>query len=297
MNLTRKPPLALATLALCVLALLVSACTAPASPGTPAPGAATPSASTAPDQPIQKNTSNLPTDAAVAACTGKTEGDSCQFSDRGGTATGTCDMKPGVLACAPATAGNQAEGAGETATQAPATAQVISPVGTASPVGANAIFTTGTFVLRSEVASDGGTMPDEYSCDGAGASPALSWSGAPVGTKEYTLMMTTIPVDGSTRWNWVLYHIPGSATGIARNGSSIGILGTGSHGTVMQYDAPCSQGPGAKLYTFTLYALSGSPELPANPEEVTGPVLTNAISSITLDKAVLDLNHARAGQS
>jgi len=140
-------------------------------------------------------------------------------------------------------------------------------------------------------------MPDEYSCDGSGSSPVLSWSGVPDGTKEFALMMTTLPVDGSTRWNWILYHIPGTATGIARNGSSIGILGTGSHGTVMMYDPPCSQGPGAKMYTFTLYALSASPDLPASPEEVTGPVLTNAISSITLGKASLNLNHARAGQS
>jgi hypothetical protein len=64
----------------------------------------------------------------------------------------------------------------------------------------------------------------------------------------------------------------------------------------MMYDPPYSQGPGAKLYTITLYALSTSPELPANPEEVTGPVLTGAISSITLDKASLNLNHSRTGQ-
>jgi hypothetical protein len=36
-------------------------------------------------------------------------------------------------------------------------------------------------------------------------------------------------------------------------------LGVGSDGPGTVYDPPCSQGPGAKLYTYTLYALSESP--------------------------------------
>jgi phosphatidylethanolamine-binding protein (PEBP) family uncharacterized protein len=107
-------------------------------------------------------------------------------------------------------------------------------------------------------------------------------------------MVTTTPVDGSTRWNWVLYGIPSSATGLDENSQGVGTVGTGSHGTVMQYDPPCPQGPGAKTYTFTLYALSASPSLPDSGDQVTGEVLTNAISSITLDKASLDLSYGRS---
>ena len=87
-------------------------------------------------------------------------------------------------------------------------------------------------------------------------------------------MMTTLPVDGSTRWNWVLYGIPGDTTGLAKNSTGVGTTGTGSHGTVMQYDPPCSQGPGAKVYTFTIYALSASPTLSVPSNQVTGAVLT-----------------------
>ena len=65
-------------------------------------------------------------------------------------------------------------------------------------------------------------------------------------------MMTTLPGDGTTKWNWVLYSIPESTTGLARNSSGVGILGVGSHGSTMAYEPPCSQGPGAKVYTFTL---------------------------------------------
>ncbi len=161
-------------------------------------------------------------------------------------------------------------------------------------IQANQIAQTQVFSLISDAGIDGGTIPVEYTCDGSGSTPALSWSGAPAGTKEFALMMTTIPVDGQTRWNWVLYGIPGSVTSLAKDSSGIGTLGTGSHGTIRTYDPPCPQGPGEKVYTFTLYALSDSPNLPENPAQVTGPVLSDSISSLTLGKVSLNLNYGRS---
>jgi len=151
----------------------------------------------------------------------------------------------------------------------------------------------GTFSLTSDAGVDGGLLPSEYTCDGTGSSPALSWLNPPDGTKEFALMITTLPGDGTTKWNWVLYSIPGTTTGMAKNSSGVGILGTGSHGTTMTYDPPCSQGPGPKLYTFTLYALSESPQLPGAASQVTGEVLTNAISSITIRSTSLNLSYIR----
>jgi phosphatidylethanolamine-binding protein (PEBP) family uncharacterized protein len=149
------------------------------------------------------------------------------------------------------------------------------------------------FSLTSDAGVDGGLLPAEYTCDGTGSSPALSWSNAPAGAKEFALMMTTLPVDGGTKWNWVLYGIPGTTSFLAKNSSGVGIPGVGSHGASKGYQPPCSQGPGAKLYTFTLYALSASPILPSASEEVTGEVLSRAISSITLGSASLNLSYAR----
>jgi phosphatidylethanolamine-binding protein (PEBP) family uncharacterized protein len=150
-----------------------------------------------------------------------------------------------------------------------------------------------SFTLTSPAASDGGTLPAEYTCDGAGSSIALSWSNAPSGTREFALMMTTLPGDGTTKWNWVLYAIPASATGLAKNSSGVGTAGVGSDGPQAAYQPPCSQGPGAKLYTFTLYALSASPSLPASASQVTGAVLTGAITNITLGSASLKLSYTR----
>jgi len=158
----------------------------------------------------------------------------------------------------------------------------------------NQIAQKQVFSLTSNAVIDGGRLPVEYTCDGAGSSPALSWSGAPAGTEEFALMMTTLPGDGTTKWNWVLYGIPAPTSRLAKNTVGVGTVGTGSHGTIMTYDPPCSVGPGDKVYTFTLYALSGPPSLPGDASKVTGPVLTDAISSITLGKASLDLTYARA---
>jgi len=106
------------------------------------------------------------------------------------------------------------------------------------------------------------SQQEPRACDGAGSTIALSWSNAPAGTREFALMMTTLSGDGTTTWNWVLYGIPATTTGVAKNSSGVGTLGVGSDGPQAAYQPPCSQGPGAKLCTFTLHALSASPTLP-----------------------------------
>ena len=151
----------------------------------------------------------------------------------------------------------------------------------------------GTFTITSPAGADGTTLPAEYTCDGAGSTIALSWSNAPSGTREFALMMTTLPGDGTTKWNWVLYGIPSTTTGLAKNSSGVGTLGVGSDGPQAAYQPPCSQGPGAKLYTFTLHALSASPSLPVPANQVTGAVLTAAIANITLGSASLKLSYTR----
>lgn len=148
------------------------------------------------------------------------------------------------------------------------------------------------FKLSSPVLTDGGTLPAEYTCDGPGSTPALAWSGAPVGTQAYALLMTTLPGDGSTKWNWVLYKLPASTTALGKDSFGQGLAGQGSDGPLLGYQTPCSQGPGAKVYTFTVYALSAMPSLPASGN-VTGPVLASAIAPVTLGSASLSVSYAR----
>jgi phosphatidylethanolamine-binding protein (PEBP) family uncharacterized protein len=170
--------------------------------------------------------------------------------------------------------------------------------GGASPAANTASTGTalGTFTLASDAGVDGGTLLTEYTCDGVGNSPELSWTNYPSGTKEFVVLMTTPagPGDvGTTKWNWVLYGIPSTTTSLAKNTTGVGTLGAGSDGGTLAYEPPCSQGPGVKYYTFTVFALSASPSLPSSADQVTGEVLTQAISTLILGSASITLNYTR----
>lgn len=149
-----------------------------------------------------------------------------------------------------------------------------------------------TLVLTSTAFQGKGTLPVVYTCDGAGHSPPLQWSGAPSGTVGYVVLMTTVAKDG-LKWNWVLHSIPASATSLAENSTSVGTAGLTSDGPALAYSPPCSQGPGAKDYTFTVYALSGTPTLPFTPNQVTGPVVTSAIQAMTLASSSVTVSYTR----
>jgi len=155
-----------------------------------------------------------------------------------------------------------------------------------------------TFTFTSTDFVDGGTLPVEYTCDGASGllspSPPLEWTGAPQGTVEFAIMMTTLALDG-TKWNWVLFHIPGNVTSLAENTLGVGTAGVSSDGPELRYYPPCSTGPGAKTYTFTIYALSGTPTFSVPASQVNGDILTTAISSLTIASRQVNVSYTRSG--
>ncbi len=152
------------------------------------------------------------------------------------------------------------------------------------------------FTLGSSVASEGGALPAEHSCDGNGASPPLAWANAPAGTQQFALLMSTLPGDGSTKYNWVLYNLPATAQALARSAFGAGTAGVGSDGPLAGYQPPCSQGAGSKTYTFTLYALSAAPVL-GSSTAVDGATLRAAVAGITLGQATLNVNYSRSSTS
>ncbi len=161
------------------------------------------------------------------------------------------------------------------------------------PVGVAVPTTPGAFTLTSSAGANGGTLPNYATCDGMGSTIPLAWANAPAGTKEFALLMTTLPGDGTTKWNWVVYHIPSTQKSLPQDAFLIGTMGVGSDGSGTVYNPPCSQGPGLKLYTFTLYALSDVPVFSVPAAQVTGQNVTDAIGAITLGSASLTLGASR----
>jgi len=151
---------------------------------------------------------------------------------------------------------------------------------------------SGSFTLTSTAVAAGGTLPATYTCDGTGSTLPLAWTNPPAGTAYYALLLSTAPTTDTVKYDWVLYNIDSSVTSLAQDSFLVGTLGQGDDGPGAIYDPPCSQGPGAKQYTFTLYALSAAPSF-SNSATVTGESLATAIASITLGSASLTVSYSR----
>lgn len=184
------------------------------------------------------------------------------------------------------------------AVMASTTSPVLTTPATAATAAAVASTTTAaspvtTFTLTSPDMVAGGAMPVAFTCDGQSQSPSLAWTRGPTGTVGYAIAMHHIPGPGDTHWYWVVYNIPSTTTKVLAGGPAPGTVGTNSVNNQFAYAPPCSKGPGIKVYTLTVYALSASPSFPSGTS-VSRDVLLAAISNITLASSSLDVTYDRS---
>ena len=182
---------------------------------------------------------------------------------------------------------------GTSATQAIASvtddyATVTSAIAALNSPGASA------FKLTSSVATEGGALPADHTCDGNGGSPPLSWTGAPAATKAFALLVTTIPADGSVKYNWVLYNVSALRQSLPLASFGLGESGVGSDGPAPAYQPPCSQGPGAKTYTFALHALSSALSFQGVPD---GATVAAQVALRSLARATLNVTYSRSASA
>jgi len=149
------------------------------------------------------------------------------------------------------------------------------------------------FTLESSAIANDGILPIEYTCDGEGATLPLTWSGAPAETVSFALVMHHAAGPDDVQWYWVLYNIPTDVTSLSKNSTGIGMLGTNGVNGCMAYSPPCSKGPGEKIYTYTVYALSALPQFSVDASHVSRDVLLEAIQDITLASTELNVTYAR----
>ena len=123
--------------------------------------------------------------------------------------------------------------------------------------------------LSSPDVKKGATINNEqvfagFGCTGKNISPALSWKGAPAGTKSFALTVydPNAPT-GSGWWHWVVFNIPASTTALPKNAGDLkanlmpaaALQGRTDFGT-QGYGGPCPpKGDKPHHYIFTLYAL------------------------------------------
>ncbi len=138
-----------------------------------------------------------------------------------------------------------------------------------------------------------GIYPKLYTCDSLGISPGLQWSNAPSTTTSYALTMYTIPPTGDKHVYIVLYNIPEATSSLPDNSKSVGIFGINTVDGKTSYTPPCSQGPGAKVYVLTLYALNAAPTITVPNSQVTMDILLAGMKNKIVDSAVMSVTYTR----
>lgn len=141
--------------------------------------------------------------------------------------------------------------------------------------------------------SNNGLYPKLFTCDSLGISPGLQWSNAPASTTNFAITMHTIPPTGDKHVYIVLYNIPSSISSIPDNSKSTGIFGINTVDGKTTYTPPCSQGPGAKIYVLTLYALNATPTITVPNSQVTMDILLAGMKNKIVDSAVMSVTYTR----
>jgi Raf kinase inhibitor-like YbhB/YbcL family protein len=116
-----------------------------------------------------------------------------------------------------------------------------------------------TMEVTSPSFGQGARVPQQFTCKGRDVSPALSWSGAPDGTKSFALIMDDPDAPVGTWVHWVAYDIPAEETGLREEAApgpglgTSGLQGKNSWGR-LGYGGPCPP-TGQHRYFFKVYAL------------------------------------------
>jgi len=114
--------------------------------------------------------------------------------------------------------------------------------------------------------SPGGAIPKSYTCDGADASPDLSWSGAPAGVQSFALIADDPDAPVGTWTHWLIWNIPAQSTGLPKGVPKDETLRDGtSQGRNdfrrVGYGGPCPPPGKPHRYFFKVYALDAKLDL------------------------------------
>lgn len=139
------------------------------------------------------------------------------------------------------------------------------------------VIREGAVLARAQVHAD---------CGGGNVAPALSWSGAPAGTRSFAVTLFDPDAKGGW-WHWTVYDIPATAQGLPSGGAlppgaRAGLNDFGQSG----YGGACPPpGSGSHRYRFTVWAM-GTAVLPLEGAEedrlIAAYLETHALARATL---------------
>ncbi len=114
--------------------------------------------------------------------------------------------------------------------------------------------------LTSAAFGYGDKIPVRFTCEGDDVSPPLQWSGSPVETRSFALIVDDPDAPRGTWVHWVLYNLPAAAVELAQAVPTLPEMPSGARqgrntAGEMAYAGPCPPPGKPHRYFFRLYAL------------------------------------------
>lgn len=154
------------------------------------------------------------------------------------------------------------------------------------------------FTLTSPVVTEGAALMATNTCDGANGSPQLDWTGNNMNATAFAVVLTD---KTNNLVHWVIYDVPGSATGLPSTVSNSYMPSnvTGAHQTasytmsIRGYQGPCPPvNGGAHDYEFAVYGVDVA-TLPGTSIATTRAEAITIITGHMTAKATLTGNYTR----
>ena len=138
--------------------------------------------------------------------------------------------------------------------------------------------------------ADGGVIPTQYTCDGEGITPALTWTNLPPGTIEVAL--TVNDLDDDQRTLWIVDAMSASQSGMVEGETPLGAIVRPNSRGERAWEAPCPPPGEEHRYLFTVHALNQQLEL---ADTAPASDVIELLNSVALDQISISGSVVREG--
>ena len=137
--------------------------------------------------------------------------------------------------------------------------------------------------------TDGGVIDPQFTCDGANASPALTWTAAPEGTVE--IAITMVDLDFPTFAHWAVAGLDPALPGLGEAEIPLGAVQATNGVDDIGYTGPCPPAGSTHIYELTVHYLGARTELSdgAGRDE-----FSSGISAAEIESAKVTGSYSRA---
>ena len=118
-----------------------------------------------------------------------------------------------------------------------------------------------TITVTSTAFGEGDPIPAEFTCDGAGTVPPLSWSDVPADAEALAIVVDDPDAPRGTFTHWVVLDLPPATRQVGPGELPQGAAQATNSGGKVGYYPPCPPS-GSHRYRFTVFALSQPTGLP-----------------------------------